>query len=56
MIWEEPAKILKLVNKICTLRTVALPDQMGLAIKVNEDTEIKINITVHTIRAEAKLK
>lgn len=36
---EEPARILKLINKICNFTTVALPDQMGLAIKLNECTE-----------------
>lgn len=55
-IWEELARILKLINKICNFRTVALPDQIGLAIKLNECTEIKINITVCTMTAEVKLK
>lgn len=35
---------------------MALPNQMGLAIKVNKYTEMKINITGCTIRAEVKLK
>lgn len=48
---EEPASILTVVNKICYLRLVVPPTEMGLAIKVNEYIEINTNMRVQKIRS-----
>lgn len=50
-IQEELARILTTVNKTCYLRTVVPPTEMGLAIKVNEYTEISTNMRVQKIRS-----
>lgn len=48
---EELARIITIINKMCYLRIVVPPTEMGLAVKVNEYIEINTTMRVPKIRS-----